>query len=382
MDKQGALSGIKVIDLSRLLPGPYCSMILADHGARVIAIEDKRFEQDKLFLHSIYRNKEHISLNLKTQKGLEIFFELVQDADVLIEGFRPKVVDRLGIDYSSVQKVNPKIIYCSITGYGQTGPYKDKAGHDINYLSAAGVLDLIGKPGQPPNIPGVQIADLVGGGSNGALGIILALFAREKHGEGQYLDISMTDGTLALLPLVLHCRNITGEQPRRGNWFLSHRYACYNIYETADGRYISVGALEHRFWKNLCLHLGLPEYINLQYSQKRKTEIIEAFDKKFKQKTLDQWEKELSESDTCCQGIRTLEEVLQHPLFKQREMILDSCSSGVESEPILGVPVKLSQTPGSVRRPPIKFGQDTLSILRELNYSQSEIDDFIQKDVI
>jgi len=382
MGKQGALSGIKVLDLSRLLPGPYCSMILADHGARVIAVEDKRFKQDNLFLHSIYRNKEHISLNLKTPKGLEIFLKLARNADVLIEGFRPKVVDRLGIDYLSIQEVNPQIIYCSITGYGQTGPYKDKAGHDINYLSAAGVMDMIGNPGDSPNIPGIQIADLAGGGLNGALGIILALFARKRDGKGQYIDISMTDGSLSLLPLVLHFRNINGQSPTRGDWLFSHRYACYNIYETADGRYISVGALEHRFWENLCQHLDFPEYINLQYSQEKRTEIIQAISKRFKQKTLEQWEKELSETDTCCQGIRTLEEVLHHPLFKQREMVFDSQGPDGKSEFCLGVPVKLSQTPGYVRRPPKKFGQDTLSILSELNYSQAEIDDFMQEEVI
>jgi len=243
----GALTGVNVLDLSRLLPGPYCSMILADHGARVIAVEDKRFLADGLFFNLINRNKEHMSLNLKTEKGIEIFSRLIQNTDVLLEGFRPGVVDRLGVGYETVRKVNPKIIYCSITGYGQDGPFRDRVGHDANYLSCAGVLDLIGEADRPPSIPGVQIADIAGGGMNSAIGILLALFAREKTGRGQYIDISMTDGMVALLPTALFFRQLTGQEPARADEFLSHRYACYNTYETADGRFISIGAVENRF---------------------------------------------------------------------------------------------------------------------------------------
>jgi crotonobetainyl-CoA:carnitine CoA-transferase CaiB-like acyl-CoA transferase len=204
MFKPGALDGITVIDLSRLLPGPYCSMILADHGARVIAIENKRFMADGLFFNTINRNKEHMSLNLKTDDGRHIFSKLIEKADVLLEGFRPGVVDRLGADYESVRKVNPSIIYCSITGYGQDGPFRDRVGHDVNYLSFSGILNLIGEPDRPPSIPGIQIADVAAGGMNAAIGILLALFAREKTGRGQYIDISMTDGMVGFLPVALY----------------------------------------------------------------------------------------------------------------------------------------------------------------------------------
>jgi crotonobetainyl-CoA:carnitine CoA-transferase CaiB-like acyl-CoA transferase len=246
MFKPGALDGITVIDLSRLLPGPYCSMILADHGARVIAIENKRFMADDLFFNTINRNKEHMSLNLKTADGRQIFSKLIEKADVLLEGFRPGVVDRLGADYESVRKVNPSIIYCSITGYGQDGPFRDRVGHDVNYLSFSGVLNLIGEPDRPPSIPGIpdrppsipgiQIADVAAGGMNAAIGILLALFAREKTGRGQYIDISMTDGMVGFLPVALYFQQLTGKDPRRADMMLSHRYACYNTYETADGR--------------------------------------------------------------------------------------------------------------------------------------------------
>ncbi|RPH39595.1 MAG: CoA transferase, partial [Desulfobulbaceae bacterium] len=181
MDVSGALSGVKVLDLSRLLPGPYCSMILADHGAEVVAVEDRRFVEDGMFFRDLYRNKRHISLNLKALEGKEVFYRMAENADIILEGFRPGVVERLGVDYESVRKINPKIIYCSITGYGQTGPLRHRAGHDVNYLSTAGVLDLIGQKESPPTIPGVQIADIAGA-MNGVIGILLALFARERSG--------------------------------------------------------------------------------------------------------------------------------------------------------------------------------------------------------
>ncbi|MGD9261584.1 MAG: CaiB/BaiF CoA-transferase family protein, partial [Desulfobacterales bacterium] len=284
MTNQGTLSGITVIDLSRLLPGPYCSMILADHGARVIAIEDRRFLADGLFFNIVNRNKEHMSLNLKTDEGKEIFFRLAQTADVLLEGFRPGVVNRLGVDYDSVRKVNSQIIYCSITGYGQNGPYRDRVGHDVNYLSNAGVLNLIGEPDRPPSIPGVQIADIAGGGMNAAIGILLALFAREKTGKGQYIDISMTDGMVAFLPAVMFFQQLTGQEPRRANDMLSHRYACYNTYETADGEYISIGAVENRFWKKLCEVLEVPQYAELQYDDQHRLKIIDYMRETFKKK--------------------------------------------------------------------------------------------------
>ena len=183
-------------------------MILADHGARVISVEGKRFMADGLFIPEVNRNKEHISLNLKTKEGKDIFFRLVKDMDVLLEGFRPGMVHGLGIDYDTVRKDNPKIVYCSITGYGQTGPFQDRVGHDVNYLSYSGILDLIGEPDRPPSIPGVQIADIAGGGMSAATGILLALLARERTGKGQYIDISMTDSMVGFLPIPLYLKNL------------------------------------------------------------------------------------------------------------------------------------------------------------------------------
>lgn len=382
MFKSGALSGITVIDLSRLLPGPYCSMILADHGARVIAIESRQFLEDGLFFNTINRNKEHMSLNLKTKEGQKIFFRLVEKADVILEGFRPGVVDRLGVDYKRVCEVNSKIIYCSISGYGQKGPFRDRVGHDVNYLSFSGVLNLIGEPDRPPSIPGIQIADIAAGGMNAAIGILLALFACEKTGKGQYIDISMTDGMVGFLPAVLYFHQLTGKDPRRGDTMLSHRYACYNTYETSDGRFLSIGAVENRFWKRLCEHLGVAEYATLQYDDSRRKEILDFMRSTFKSKTLDEWDAELAHLEICWGKVQTLSEVLDDLLFREREMIVELQTKTGKKQSAIGVPVKLSETPGSVRSEAVDFGKSTASILKELGYSEKEIKRFTEAEVI
>jgi crotonobetainyl-CoA:carnitine CoA-transferase CaiB-like acyl-CoA transferase len=382
MANSGALAGIKVVDLSRLLPGPFCSMILADHGARVIAVEDKRFIADGLFLSTVYRNKEHVSLDLKTPEGKEIFDKLVSDADVVMEGFRPGAAKRLGVDYETLSAKNPKLVYCSITGYGQTGPFVEKAGHDVNYLSYAGVLDTIGPEGQPPCIPGVQIADIAGGGLHGALGIILALFARTRTGKGQYIDISMTDCMVSLLPVSLFTSQLTGQTPERSATLLSHRYACYSTYKTKDGRDISIGAVENRFWRILCGLVGKPEYTLLQYDENRRKEIHDFFRAKFLEKTMAEWEAELGPLDVCFGPVLNLAETLAHPLFREREMAVETDDGKGGKTTAIGVPVKLSDTPGGIRTPPVRFGQNTDTVLAEIGYSADAIKALREKGVI
>lgn len=379
---QGALTGIRVLDLSRMLPGPYCSMILADHGADVIAVEDRKFQADGLFFNDLNRNKRHMSLNLKSPEGLGIFFKLAEKADVILEGFRPGVVQRLGVDYEAVQKFNPRIIYCSISGYGQTGPLRNRVGHDVNYISNAGVLDLIAEKGGIPIIPGVQIADIAGGSYNAAVGILMALFAREKTGKGQYIDISMTDGVVGLLSLPYYFSMLNGKKQQAADTMLSHRYACYNTYATADGRCISIGAVENRFWKTLCEHLNRPEYVPLQYDEKRRKEIIQDFRTIFLMKSMAEWDSELAEMEICFAVVKNMEEILADPHLREREMIHSYRGESGEDKHGFGIPVKMSATPGSIRTPPGKFGEQTAEILEEIGYSTEQIDTFFANGVL
>lgn len=380
MLQKSSLTGITVLDLSRLLPGPYCTMILADHGARVIAIEDRRFEAEGL-LQTVYRNKEHMTLNLKTDEGREIFLNMVKSADVVVEGFRPGVVNRLGVGYETVSRINPGIVYCSITGYGQTGPLRDQVGHDVNYLSMAGVLELIGGAEGIPSIPGVQFADIAGG-MNAAIGILLALLARDRQGTGQYIDISMTDTMAGFLPIPFLMTEYAGIKLDRSNNILSHRYACYTLYETADNRSLSIGALENRFWKRLCEHFGVPEYNTFQFDEGKREEIMEFFKEQFRKKSLSEWEDELADLEICWAPVRTMSEVLGEPLFAEREMFVEPLNRKDGGKREIGIPVKLSETPGLVRTGPGTFGENTEKLLKEYGYSEDDIEGFKNKEVI
>jgi crotonobetainyl-CoA:carnitine CoA-transferase CaiB-like acyl-CoA transferase len=293
------------------------------------------------------------------------------------------VVQRLGVDYQSLSRVNPRLVYCSISGYGQTGPLSSRAGHDVNYLAHSGALELIGEAGRPPCIPGVQIADIAGGSLQAVVGILLALQAREKTGRGQHVDISMTDGMIGLLTIPFFLQQRDGSVPQRGAAMLSHRFGCYNVYETADGRHISIGAVELRFWKRLCEQLKVPQYTDLQYDEDRRTEIIDALGQVFRQKTLAEWESVLQDVDACWAAVRTVEEVAGDPHFCERQMIIDdaapSGSAGGGYAP--GIGVKLGGTPGSIRIPAAGFGQDTGQVLRELGYSDDQIRSLKEKGV-
>jgi crotonobetainyl-CoA:carnitine CoA-transferase CaiB-like acyl-CoA transferase len=382
MKNNGALAGIKVLDLSRLLPGPFCSMILADHGADVIVIEDKRYMTSGHYLPEVNRNKQHMTLNLKTEEGKEIFFKMAADADVIIEGFRPGTVKRLGIDYERVCKVNPAIIYCSITGYGQTGSYKEIPGHDVNYMSISGLLDQIGPADGSPTIPGVQFADMAGGGMNGAIGILLALVSRERTGQGQYIDVSMTDSMVSFMPVVHRLLKLTGTVPHRSQSLLSNYYACYHVYQTSDHNYFSVGALEPHFWEKLCRHFDLLEYAPLQFDQARRKEIINAFEIIFSTKTRAQWVEELTPLNACCAPVLSPDEVLDLPLFRERKMVIATKNADRADKKMIGIPVKLSKTPGKIRTSEVKFGENTRSILTGMGYSSEQIKDFFDRKIV
>lgn len=356
-------------------------MLLADHGAEVISIEDRRFEADNLFFTSLYRNKKHLSLNLKSEEGKSIFFQLAKRCDVLIEGFRPGVAARLGLDFETIHKRFPAMVYCSISGYGQGGSWAHKAGHDINYLSTSGILDLNGPAAGPPSIPGIQIAD-IGGSMNAVIGILLALLARTKSGKGQYVDISMTDSLLGFLSLPHYFYSESGKPPKRSDELLSHRYGCYNTYDTADGSAIAVGALEHRFWKQLCDALGVEEYIDLQFDEHKREEIVNKLRKIFRGRSGREWEQYLQDLDVCCTRVLALNEVLAHPLFKERQMIVEHDQLDGMKQKSLGISIKLTGTPGSIRSAPAHFGEHNGEILSGLGYSEAEIEDLKSRKVI
>jgi crotonobetainyl-CoA:carnitine CoA-transferase CaiB-like acyl-CoA transferase len=378
----GALAGVRVLDLSRLLPGPYCSMILADHGADVLRIEARHLAAaEPLPLFTLHRNKRFMSLNLKTDEGRQVFYKLARGADVVLEGFRPGVVARLGVDYETLHDLNPRLVYCSISGYGQAGPRRDVVGHDVNYLAYGGLLGLMGPPGAPPLIPGTQVADVLAG-LNATVGILLALLARERTGQGQYVDVAVTDGVLAELPVATTLYWLTGRPPAPANWLLAHRYPWYNTYETADGKYLALGAIEGHFWRALCEHLGVPEYAALQYDEERREEMVAFLRRTFKTKTRDEWLAELGHLDVCIAPVLALPEALADEGSQDRDMVLTLTHPTLGEMSLLGVPVKLSGTPGAVRTPAAEFGAHTRQVLAELGYSDVEIERFQAQGVV
>lgn len=378
-----ALEGVKILDLSRLFPGPYCSMILADLGADVLRIEDRRYAGEGAGMPTVMRNKRHMTLNLKHPQGQEIFYRLAREADVVLEGFRPGVPQRLGIDYDGLKRMNEKLIYCSITGYGQDGPYRNMVGHDINYLSFGGVLDLTGEPGRKPVIPPIQVADMAAGGMYAALGVMAALIARQKTGKGQYIDISMLDGIIAMLPFPVGLLWGLGEVPQRGDTMLSGRYPCYNVYETRDGEYVSLGALEARFWVVLCQKLGREDFIAHQYDEgEKRSEIFNFFRQTFKNKTRDQWMEELKDLDVCIGKVLHLDEALRDPQVAQRKMVTEFIDVKKGKMRLLSSPIRLSETPAEIRRAPADFGEHTEEVLKDLGFSEEEIEEMKREGVV
>ena len=274
------LDGVRVLDLSRLLPGPVCTLHLADLGADVVKVEDTgagdyarslglaptgdgRAPSDapSAFFRMVNRNKRSLALDLKATAGRDAFLRLAQRADVIVESFRPGVVDRLGVGYAAVAALNPRIVYCSITGYGQTGPYRDRPGHDINYLGYAGVLDQTGTSGGPPALSNLQVADLLGGAMNASTAILAALFGASRTGNGSHVDVAMTEGSLAHNIFALHAIETFGHAQPRGGDLLTGGVPCYGVYATQDGRYLAVGALEGKFWRALCEALDRPDLV-------------------------------------------------------------------------------------------------------------------------
>jgi crotonobetainyl-CoA:carnitine CoA-transferase CaiB-like acyl-CoA transferase len=362
------LRNVKLLDLSRQLPGPFCSMLLADLGADVLVVAAPN-DAMGLGIPLVQRNKRNMTLNLKHPEGKKIFEQLATDADIILEGFRPGVAARLGIDYASMARLNPRLIYCSISGYGQDGPYRDKVGHDINYLGYAGVLGMSGLAGGPPTIMPVQVADIGGGALMAAVGILGALLAREHTGRGQFVDISMMDGSVAWNVFHTLLYFAYGAQPRRGGTQLTGHHPCYAIYETKDEKYVTVGALEPHFWRNLCEQLGVPEFIPDQFNEgERREEMFRVLREKFKHKTQAEWLAQLDPVDICFGPVHTIPEALSDPHVRARGFVKE-----IGGRTVIGSPLKLSDTPPAEPTLPPEFGQHTDEVLRGLGVSAARI---------
>jgi crotonobetainyl-CoA:carnitine CoA-transferase CaiB-like acyl-CoA transferase len=366
------LGQLRVLDLSRQLPGPFCSTLLADFGADVltIAAPGDPFGTGIAFLA---RNKRSMTLNLKTDAGRELFLRMADTADVVLEGFRPGVTTRLGIGWETLRARNPRLIYCAISGYGQDGPYRDRVGHDVNYLGYAGVLEHMGVVGGPPVVPGVPIADIGGGSLMAVIGILAAVIARVGTGRGQLVDVAMLDGAVAWNVYHMLLYLLSGRLPERGRTQLTGHYPCYGVYETRDGRWLTVGAYEPHFWAALCRALGREDFIPHQWDEgERREEMFRVFRAAFRQKTRDEWMRELAEREICFGPVNTIAEAFADPQVRHREMIvtLDTPAGPVVMP---GTPIKLSDTPAAIRTPPPRFGEHTDAVLGELGLDAAAI---------
>lgn len=383
--RRSALEGVTVLDLTRLLPGAFCSQLLADMGADVIKIEDPRggdynrswepkakTESGSFLL--LNRNKKSVTLNLKNSEGHAAFLRLVASADILLEGFRPGVMERLGLGYERLNAHNAGLIYCSLSGYGQDGPMRLAPGHDINYLGTAGALQLFGKAGEGPMVPGLSIADVGGGSLMASTGILAALYSRSVSGEGQHIDISMTDGTVAWLALHAADHFFAGIEPRGGERPWIGQAPSYNIYRCSDGRYVALGALEPHFWERFCDLVELHSDLRTHYpvgdeAETQRAALVEIF----LGRTRDAWAAAGEAADIPLTAVNDMAEAFSHPQLVQREMLL-SLDHPVEGRvPQLGFPIKLGGTPCEIRMPPPTLGEHNEEVLGRAGYGSAEI---------
>jgi alpha-methylacyl-CoA racemase len=383
------LDGLTVLDLSRLLPGGFCSLLLADFGADVVKVEDTgrgdyirwsppyyegadETARSALFL-ALNRGKRSIRVDLKTEPGRHVLLALARDADVLLESFRPGVLDRLGVGYERLREHNPGLVYCAITGYGQDGPNRDRAGHDINYLGLNGMLGLTGECDGPPVQAAGQIADIGGGALMAAIGILIALRERERSGEGQLVDCSMFDGALSWLAMVAAEAFARPGPRRRGELVLAGGLICYRPYKCADG-YVTLGALEPKFWSAWCIGIGREDLLGHAFDPPGSDAHAAVCDV-FARRTRAQWGEFAAEHDCCLEPVLELDEVLDSELVRARSMVIGLGQPGaIRPVNLLGVPIKLSRTPGDgARAPGPALGEHTDEVLSAAGFAAEEI---------
>ena len=390
----GPLEGIKILELVRVPPGAFCTMMLADMGAEVLKIEtppaesaatnaeEAKHAARRVAFSFVNRNKQSMAINLKHTEGQRLLHQLARDADVLVEGFRPGVMARLGGDFSTLNQLNPRLIYCSLSGFGQDGPYRDLPAHDINYLSLGGVLDLIGEPDRHPAIPLNIVADYAGAAMHGVVGILLALLARQHTGRGQLVDISYLDTTIALLAATPVVRDFffNGSSCGRGAGALGGSYPYYATYETADGKLMSVGCTEPWLWENFCHAIGREDLRRFALRPEHFASVADAAAKQAKQevqhilrqKTRDAWFAFFQDKNVCVGPVYTVNETFQDPHVKARQMVVDFEDSRSGTVRQAGIALKLSNTPGSVRSVAPTLGEHTEEVLSALGYAESD----------
>jgi alpha-methylacyl-CoA racemase len=392
------LEGLKVLDLTRLLPGGFCSMLLADFGADVIKVEDtglgdyvrwappfydgvQASARSALFL-SLNRGKRSIRVDLKSPDGKDVLLRLVRGADVLLESFRPGVLDRLGVGYERLKSENAGLVYCAITGYGQDGPGRERSGHDLNYLGLNGILGLSGETDGPPVSSSAQIADLGGGALMAVVGVLIALRERERSGQGQLVDCSMFDGSLSLMAMLAAEMLGGGPVPRRGGLRLAGGIVCYRPYRCADG-YVTLGALEPKFWAAFCRGVGREDLAEHAFDPPG-SETHRAVSDIFAARTREQWRAFAAEHDCCLEPVLGLDEALRGELVAAREMVVELDQPGAERPVrLLGLPFKLSRTPGDPGRAPGPIlGEHTREVLGGAGYTSAEVDALLESGAV
>jgi crotonobetainyl-CoA:carnitine CoA-transferase CaiB-like acyl-CoA transferase len=379
-----ALEGLVVLDLARRYPGAYSAMFFGDFGADVIKIDppmgglpvqpEEVSEEKFAAYYASDRNKKSIILNLKSDEGQEVFYRLAKKADILIEGFSPGVTKRLKIDYDKIKTINPRLIYCSLTGYGHDGPYADMPGHDMNYSAIAGALSLVGERGGRPYLVSNLLADMAGAGLHGVIGVLMALVAREKTGKGQFVDISYVDGVISLLTMDASFYFATGKIPRRGETFTTGGVPWGNIFRCKDGEYVTLGCAEPHFWVNLCKALGREDLApHHNPPEEKRDEVISALAEIFITRTRDEWFEFFKDKDTCFGPVYYLNETFSDPQVLHREMAVELEHPKFGKVKQVGIPVKLSDTPGQIRSLGVPTGTHTDEVLCDLGYSREEL---------
>ncbi len=367
------LAGVKVLDLSRLLPGPHCTMLLAQLGAEIIKIEEPNGGDYARSLSAemfavVNRGKQSLTLDLRKPEGVALLKQLVADADVLLESFRPGVMDKLGCGYETLKAINPKLVFAALTGYGQSGPYRDRAGHDMNYCGYAGALDQIGNADSGAVLSNTQIADLAGGSLTCAVGILAAVIGARTSGHGAFVDSAMLDGTLALQVVALSTLRTAGKTLPRGSDMLTGGLPNYNLYECADGKWFALGSLEMKFWQSFCERAGRPDLGKRPIAPGKLAQEVQAeVAALFKTRTRDEWEEALASADACTSGIYTLEEALQNEQVLARGMV-----ETVDGKPAIGAPLQFRDAAAVKTADAPGLGEHTQAILEKLGLDEAQ----------